>query len=250
MADVKKTESDGGGGGLFAFVAIFLAALLALSLSAGKWSQPDAASITPRSDFLNLEYFFAKIFQIFQPSGNGGVGVNGGMGLDGGISLGQEVYSWYVTILSILAFAAIAVIIYSFIRLLEIRHREDKHLDQEIKEVMLAGDKKEEKKNSRWDKIAEHANSMNPSDWRVAIIEADAVLDELLIKAGFIGSDLGERLKNMPAGTLRAVNSAWEAHKIRNQIAHGGLDFNLSHRETKRVIGLYEEVFWELNFLS
>ncbi|KKS45215.1 hypothetical protein A3I25_02085 [Candidatus Nomurabacteria bacterium RIFCSPLOWO2_02_FULL_42_17] len=243
MADVKKTESGGGGGGggLFAFVAIFLAVILALSFTAGKGSQPDAISVTPRSDFLNLEYFFAKIFQIFQPSVDGSI--------DGGISLGQEIYSWYVTVLSILTFVAIAVIIYSFIRLLEIRHKEDKHLENEIKEAMLADDKKE-KKNSRWDKIVEHTNSVNPSDWRVAIIEADAVLDELLIKAGFMGSDLGERLKNAPAGTLGAVNSAWEAHKVRNQIAHGGLDFNLSHRETKRVIGLYEEVFRELNFLS
>jgi hypothetical protein len=39
-------------------------------------------------------------------------------------------------------------------------------------------------------------HSPNSNDWRVAIIEADAMLDELVQSYNFPGENLGERLKN------------------------------------------------------
>jgi hypothetical protein len=50
-------------------------------------------------------------------------------------------------------------------------------------------------------------------------------------------------------GDFKTLDAAWEAHKIRNAIAHEGSDFVLSQRESKRVIGLYEMVFNEFNYV-
>ena len=60
---------------------------------------------------------------------------------------------------------------------------------------------------------------------------------------------MGERLKNLDAADFRNIDKAWEAHKIRNAIAHEGADFVLSQREAKRIIGLYEQVFRDSNYI-
>jgi hypothetical protein len=50
------------------------------------------------------------------------------------------------------------------------------------------------------------------------VIEADKVLDIALGEAGFAGT-LGEKLKK--AGPrLKNINDVWNAHKLRNQLAH------------------------------
>lgn len=104
-------------------------------------------------------------------------------------------------------------------------------------------------KNPRWQTVEGHINSDNPSEWRLAILEADIVLDELLDTLGYFGDTMGEKLKGADTGKFRTLNNAWEAHKIRNAIAHEGADFTLTKREARRIIDLYESVFREFNFI-
>ena len=92
-------------------------------------------------------------------------------------------------------------------------------------------------------------NSPNSSDWRLAIIEADSILEGLLEEKGFPGIGIGERLKNISPGNLASLQAAWEAHLVRNRIAHEGLEFELTERDARRTISLYEMVFRELGFL-
>jgi len=104
-------------------------------------------------------------------------------------------------------------------------------------------------KNEKWEKVIKYANSSNASDWRLAIIEADVMLEELLHTVGYEGESLGERLKSVDKSEFLTIEVAWEAHKIRNAIAHSGGDFQLNERETKRVIALFEEVFKEFQVI-
>lgn len=102
------------------------------------------------------------------------------------------------------------------------------------------------KKNSRMDDVFMHIESDNPNDWKLAIIEADIILDDLLQQRGFAGNSLGERLKSVSPAQLNTLNDAWEAHKIRNRIAHDGADFVLTHRLAQDTINAYRRVFGEL----
>ena len=104
-------------------------------------------------------------------------------------------------------------------------------------------------KNEQWKRIEELIASERPSDWRVAILEADVMLDTAVAGMGYIGNSLGERLKAIDKSDLRSLDKAWEAHKVRNQIAHGGGDFILTQREARRVIELYRAVFTETNYI-
>lgn len=101
-------------------------------------------------------------------------------------------------------------------------------------------------KNSRFADIEKHIASDNPNDWKLAIIEADIVLDEALKKLGYNGVSLGERLKGISPGQLTCLDDAWQAHKIRNQIAHGGADFILTKHLAEETIKRYRRVFTEL----
>ncbi|MEK7552295.1 MAG: hypothetical protein AAB534_02670 [Patescibacteria group bacterium] len=106
-----------------------------------------------------------------------------------------------------------------------------------------------ERINQRWEKVQKFIMSPNMSDWKLAILEADVMLEEMVDKIGYPGESLGEKLKNVERSDFTTVELAWEAHKIRNSLAHEGSDFLLTHREALRVIGLFEKVFHEFRYI-
>jgi hypothetical protein len=106
-----------------------------------------------------------------------------------------------------------------------------------------------EMKNKRWDTISYMIRTPNPADWRIAIIDADSMLDDLLIRLGYPGASLGERLKSANKANFPTLDDAWEAHKVRNQIAHAGGGFQLDQREALRVYYLYERVFRDSGYI-
>lgn len=101
----------------------------------------------------------------------------------------------------------------------------------------------------KWQNIVRHSESTNPSDWRFAIIEADILLDELLDQLRLPGDTIGDKLKAVERSDFLTLDSAWEAHKARNQIAHQGSGFLLNQHEARRIISLYEQVFKEFGLI-
>jgi hypothetical protein len=103
--------------------------------------------------------------------------------------------------------------------------------------------------NEKWQNVLAHINSENASDWKLAILECDIMLGDLLEKMGYMQESIGEKLKVIEPSDFTGIEYAWEAHKIRNAIAHDGSDFMINDREAKRVIGLYEAVFREFEYI-
>lgn len=101
----------------------------------------------------------------------------------------------------------------------------------------------------RWEKIIKHLDLGKESEWRLAILEADILLDEMVTNMGYQGDSLGEKLKGIEKSDFTALDLAWEAHNIRNKIAHEGEAFALTEREARRVLALYEEVFKEFHYI-
>jgi hypothetical protein len=101
-------------------------------------------------------------------------------------------------------------------------------------------------RNNRLEDVMNHIASDSPNDWKLAIIEADIVLDTALKEAGYAGVSLGERLKSIAPSQLQSLDDAWQAHKVRNQVAHGGTDFVLTRRLAEDTIKQYRRVFAEL----
>ncbi|MES2213570.1 MAG: hypothetical protein V4473_01875 [Patescibacteria group bacterium] len=101
--------------------------------------------------------------------------------------------------------------------------------------------------NPKWDRVLQHIESNNENDWRLAILESDIMLSDILDNLGLPGETMGEKLKAVEKSDFQTIDAAWEAHKIRNQIAHEGADFVLSQREARRVIELYRAIFEEFH---
>lgn len=103
--------------------------------------------------------------------------------------------------------------------------------------------------NPKWVKVQEHINSPNPSDWKLAILEADIMLNEMLEKMSYHGATIGDKLKSIEPSDFDTLDEAWEAHKIRNSIAHEGSDYAINKPEAERVIKLFKKVFEEFKFI-
>ena len=188
-------------------------------------TEPDALTS------LNLEYLFLQIYRLF----SGGVDPTGTL---------------FLTLrdlwLGISIVCAVSVPVLFFIWL-SLQRKIEGLLEEETAEYEAHSEVHAEggTVNTRWQEILELVNNDNPGNWRLAVIEADVMLDELLKRLGYLGDTLGERLKSVDGGTFRTLNQAWEAHRVRNQIAHDGSDFVLTQREARRVIDLFRQVFAE-----
>lgn len=101
----------------------------------------------------------------------------------------------------------------------------------------------------RWKQITEHLETTNPNDWKQAVMEADIILGEILDKMGYQGEGIGEKLRRVEKADFQTLDQAWEAHKIRNIIAHEGASYDLTQYEAKRVISLYRQVFEEFFYI-
>jgi len=99
-----------------------------------------------------------------------------------------------------------------------------------------------------WANAVKQIASDNSNDWKQAIIEADIILDDLLTKLGYRGETIGDKLKRVATGDMKSLNEAWEAHKVRNQIAHEP-GFALNHSEANDVINMYKKVFEEFYYI-
>ena len=185
--------------------------------------------------FLNLEYFFRAIYDALRHMTFGGI-------LDYLSNLLNIITPYSIAISILLAVG----IVYCLMKIKELREAEEEQFAQN-KEA--AAEAKSEMINKKWQKVLEHISSANPSDWRLAIMEADIMLDELLDKMGYQGDGIGEKLKTVEKSDFNSIDAAWEAHKVRNQIAHEGSEFQLSEREAKRIISLFEAVFKEFKFV-
>lgn len=101
----------------------------------------------------------------------------------------------------------------------------------------------------RWNRIMEHAQSDEEHKWRLAILEADIMLNELLDLQGYKGETMAEKMKQVNRANFNTIDDAWDAHKVRNRVAHEGVEHPLSEQEKNRVMGLYARVFREFKFI-
>lgn len=185
--------------------------------------------------YLNVEYIFEKIVEYATPIFN--------------FFTNPQTWNIIGIISAILSVICIALIIFSLVRLVEIQIHEKEEINHEIHQAMLRQKERERNANPRWHYIQTLIESPNESDWRVAIIEADSLMEEMLKEKGLTGNTVSELLEGAKDSGYRSIQDAWDAHLARNQIAHEGLDSPLSQVEGRRIIKLFQNFFEELRII-
>ena len=95
-------------------------------------------------------------------------------------------------------------------------------------------------------KIMERLKSQNEDDAKLAIIEADDLLNVTLSAIGYKKEEtLGEKLDGINTDTLPNLEEVIGAHKIRNNIVHYPA-FRLDLQEAKRILFVYEKALLDL----
>lgn len=100
----------------------------------------------------------------------------------------------------------------------------------------------------RWRAIAAKFSLGTTDAIRVAIIEADALVDTTLKGMGIVGEHLADRLSNLDPEDITTINRVWRAHRMRNDLVHTP-GFVLSESDAKLAMSDYEAFLKEIEAL-
>lgn len=185
----------------------------------------------------NVEYFFRLLYDLIY-------GTHASLNYDAFAAFVAHVWLWIIILGYVFSVFGLFVIVYCTVRLFELRKREE-----EFYSTPLRAPEGKVGMHPRWEHIQSLIEGNSPSEWREAIIEADIMLDDVLAKEGYVGDGVGEKLKSADSTELKTLQNAWEAHKVRNQIAHQGSMYDLSDTVAQRTIAHYEAVFREFKVI-
>ena len=118
-----------------------------------------------------------------------------------------------------------------------------------VRDVILKTNLPKKRSIRAWRHVTVHFAQGDENSLKVAVIEADNLLDEALRLAGYRGVNLGERLKKITSAELPLIDEIWEAHKIRNRLAHES-GFRLDRATAERALEVYQKVFQDLGILD
>ena len=136
-------------------------------------------------------------------------------------------------IILFLVIAIILIFIVNFLKKLKRKQRTEKKLKDKVK--------------TDWLEILDISKKEGDIYKKMAIIEADKLLDNTLKRMGTPGSTMAQRLKYITQKYPK-LKPVWEAHKIRNLISHES-NFELYKRTSSKCMYLYENAFKVLGIL-
>lgn len=96
----------------------------------------------------------------------------------------------------------------------------------------------------RWKEIQKMVDQPGEMNRKLAILEADKLLDHALKSLGMSGETMGERLK-FAQYKYPDLRNVWWAHKIRNQLAHEA-SFRLDAGDARRAMRDFERALTRL----
>lgn len=164
------------------------------------------------------------------------------------LGIGQSIayfleHSFFVAAVKFFFFVYVMVLLVDLVILLILRG-----VSSDIKRTLFGADRpllSRSKIISRWEKILSRLESGNPSQYKVAVLEADAFADEILSGIGYKGTTMAEKVENIHEGQMETKSDLAEAHQIRNRIIHEA-DFAISLEDAQKCIDSYKKFFDEV----
>ena len=101
----------------------------------------------------------------------------------------------------------------------------------------------------KWKNVVKRLETASEEEYKLAVLEADAMLDQTLQRMGFAGDTLTDRLQKVSTGIIVNLSEIRQANGIRNNIAHDP-NYRLTLSEAGRIIEVYKTAFEGLDLLS
>ncbi len=135
-------------------------------------------------------------------------------------------------------------IIYFIIRTSILREKYIK----DILEFTQSSPYKDIKIPKNWNKLTKKAASEDSSERKLAIIEADEMLGEVLNKMGYEGDSLKESLEKVEEEIIPNKRDLIAMHEKRNKLLHDP-NFEPPKEETREIMNVYQETLEDLQLL-
>lgn len=97
----------------------------------------------------------------------------------------------------------------------------------------------------RWQAIQKKASLASSDSLRMAVIEADSLVNDVLGQLGLGGKHMADRLMNLNPDEYSTLNAIWRAHRIRNDLVHTP-GFFLSPEDAQKLLSDYESFLKEI----
>jgi len=150
--------------------------------------------------------------------------------------------------LKVLFLFASALLFFGIVYLLKISDWLKYHRGFDIKEFKDFKAKEATDFVKRWQKTKLRLTKNWESEAKLAIIEADALLDELLQRSGYPGENLEERLEQIDENVLANIKDVFQAHQICEEIVKSP-DYKIDLKKAKQIIEIYDQTFQNLGAL-
>ncbi len=163
----------------------------------------------------------------------------------------QSVTNWYIANLAILEIISVIVSLLLIYGIIYCIIRSNFFVIQTEKWIDLLNIKNLSRRRSlkAWKQILKRLHSKDQLQWKLAIMEADKILDEILKMAGYKGEIMDDRLKSLTAAQLSNLEDIKNAHRVRRQISQNP-DFQITQNEAAAVIKVYNQAFAELHLIE
>ena len=99
-----------------------------------------------------------------------------------------------------------------------------------------------------WKNIKKRLETKNESQIKIALEEADKILDEVLKAGAYPGEDLEERLSYLTSEKITNSQELLEAHKIATRAKEK--DFKITFEEAVNVLKVYQQSFREFGLIE
>lgn len=108
---------------------------------------------------------------------------------------------------------------------------------------------RKKKTKVRWEAIKKRLESREEKEFKVAIIEADEMIGDLVKRMGYPGENLGEILKNVPEMQIENIAKVRIAHETKNRIVYDE-KFPVSLELAKETLDCYEKFLDEFEIFD
>lgn len=101
----------------------------------------------------------------------------------------------------------------------------------------------------RWTSVLRRFSTNSPDSMRLAVVEADTLIDSILKDMGLEGEHMADRLAKLAPDSLKSLQGLWRAHRLRNDLVHTP-GFFLSREDAEGAIKNYEDFLREIKVLQ
>lgn len=100
-----------------------------------------------------------------------------------------------------------------------------------------------------WEQIQRRLKTGELNQLKLAILEADRILFEILKMSGYQGKNMDEIFEQITEAQISNIKEVQQVHKLRHRISTEP-DFNLTQNEAEIAVEIYKKAFQELKLIE